>query len=81
MKDLEEQDKIHSIVENVFDETGSLNSEDKEGVLLKLETHHDNFVKVLTYTGFLLEQIKTKKSDLKHESQQKAIAVDKQVKL
>ena len=55
MKDLEQQDKIHCIVENVFDETGSLNSEDKEGVLLKLETHHDNFVKVLTYAGFLLE--------------------------
>ena len=67
MKDLEEQDKIHCIVENVFDDTGSLNSQDREGVLSKLETHHDNFVKLLTYAGFLLEQIKTKKTDLNHE--------------
>lgn len=81
MKDLDQQEKIHNLVENALEDKNNLNSEYKEDIIGKVETCHDNFIKVLTYAGFLLEQIKSTKSDLKKESHQKAIAVDEKTRL
>ena len=65
------------MIENALDHNNILNPEHKDEILTKVETHQDNFVKVLTYAGFLLESIKSTKTDLYHESQQKTIAIDR----
>ena len=65
------------MIENALDNNNILNPEDKDEILTKVETHQDNFVKVVTYAGFLLESIKSTKTDLYNESQQKINAIDK----
>ena len=47
------------MIENALDHNNILNSEEKDEILTKVETHQDNFVKVLTYAGFLLESVKS----------------------
>ena len=58
-QDLDLQEKIYTAIENALDHNNILNSEDKDEILTKVETHQDNFVKVLTYAGFLLESVKS----------------------
>ena len=42
---------------------------------------HDNFKKVLEFSGFLLESVKKTKEDLTEQINQKAILVDKQSRM
>ena len=37
-KDLDKQELVHGIINNALQNLGSLNSEDKHGILMKIET-------------------------------------------
>ena len=63
-QDLDLQEKIYTMIENALDNNSNLTPEDKDEILNKVETHQDDFVKLLTYAGFLLESIKSTKTDL-----------------
>ena len=54
-QDLDLQEQIYTIVKNAFDVKDDLSPEDRTEILADVEAHQDNFVKVLTYAGFLLE--------------------------
>ena len=54
-----------------------MNPDDKEDILIGLNIQHDNFMKVLTYAGFLLETIKDTKSSLRNETLKMATLVKK----
>ena len=66
---------------NALDDQSNLNQEQKEQICTKVKTIQDNFIKLLSYSGFLFESIKTTTMNLKNESQKKIKAIDKNAQL
>ena len=59
--------------ENALESKGKLNLEEKEGLILELNTQQENYTKVLKFIGFLIDSIKKTKGNLQHEVHQKNI--------
>ena len=55
LKEHKEQENIHDIVERALEQRKNLNLEEKDGILLEVDTQNENYAKVLTYIGFLLD--------------------------
>ena len=55
----------------------NLEHDDKEQILNSLINQHDNFMKVLTYCGFLLETVRETKSNLKLRTSRLSTLIDK----
>ena len=68
---------MHDIVERLFEQQMTLEPDEKEEVLTSLTNQHDNFMKVLTYCGFLLETVKETKTNLKLRSSRLSTLITK----
>ena len=80
-KDQKEYETVHSIVMNALHDQNDLNHQQKEQISSKVKTIQDDFIKLLSYSDFLIEVIKTTTMNLKNENQQKIKAVDKNAQL
>ena len=81
VKDMAENESVNDLVTNALNQKQKLVPEQKEHVLGQVEYMHDNFKKVLEFSGFLLESVKKTKEDLTEQINQKAILVDKQSRM
>jgi hypothetical protein len=81
VKDMIENESVNELVTSALNQKQKLVPEQKEHVLGQVEYMHDNFKKVLEFSGFLLESDKKTKEDLTEQINQKAILVDKQSRM
>ena len=79
VKDQHDQESIHDAVDKVLKAKASLSSEDKESILLEVGTQQENYSKVLTYIGYLLDNIKKTKNNLRSEVYQRNMLEEKHI--